>query len=226
MIGNQALVDETMRMLVDTGLSVLDVESARITADSKASDFTSLLDLSAQLGARYVAMTCRDPETERAAEVMARMAEQARELALRLALEFTRSSAVVSLSDALAVVDTVGAPDVVGVLFDFLHFSRSGGRYSDVRVDDERIFYAQMCDAPYDGPTPGSQPVPAETIAREARERLLPGDGVLPICELVQALPCKAVFSVEVPRGHDGHRSADIRAQEVYASARRVLAGG
>ena len=73
------------------------------------------------------------------------------------------------------------------VLIDALHFSRSGGLPAHVAtIDPARFRYAQICDAGPDMPGPTDTPA----LVREARTgRLLPGEGVLPLKELVAALP-------------------------------------
>jgi len=51
----------------------------------------------------------------------------------------------------------------------------------------------QLCDAPWQAPPP-------ELIIHEAREgRLAPGQGQLPLAELLAALPEHVEFSVEMP---------------------------
>jgi hypothetical protein len=56
--------------------------------------------------------------------------------------------------------------------------------------------YAQIYAAGPDMPGPGETP----TLIREARRgRLLPGEGVLPLAELVAALPDTVPLAVEAP---------------------------
>jgi len=83
------------------------------------------------------------------------------------------------------------------VLIDALHFSRSGGLPVHLaQVDPALLRYAQICDAGPDRPAPTDPPA----LIREARTgRLMPGDGVLPLRELVAALPAGAPLAIEAP---------------------------
>ncbi|HEX5776856.1 MAG TPA: hypothetical protein VFX95_09280, partial [Caulobacteraceae bacterium] len=56
--------------------------------------------------------------------------------------------------------------------------------------------YAQICDAGPDMPAPRDTPA----LIREARTgRLLPGEGVLPLKDLVAALPANVPLAIEAP---------------------------
>jgi sugar phosphate isomerase/epimerase len=104
------------------------------------------------------------------------------------------------------------------VLIDALHFSRSGGLPAHVAEVDPSLFrYAQICDA---GPDmPGLTDTPA--LIREARTgRLLPGEGVLPLAELVAALPAGLPLAIEAPC----RATADLPALERAKRAYRALA--
>jgi sugar phosphate isomerase/epimerase len=83
------------------------------------------------------------------------------------------------------------------IIIDALHFSRSGGLPEDVRTVDPSLFrYAQICDAGPDMPGPTDTPA----LIREARGgRLLPGEGVLPLKDLVAALPPGLPLAIEAP---------------------------
>ena len=113
---------------------------------------------------------------------------------------------VKTLPDAAALVGGSGG----GVIIDPLHLQRGGGTPGDVRsLDPKLIAYCQLCDAPlaapYDLPRPQELPrgqsVEGITgLALEARAvRLLPGDGELPLAEIIAALPAGLGFSVETP---------------------------
>ena len=80
---------------------------------------------------------------------------------------------------------------------------------------------AQICDAGPDMPGPGDTPA----LIREARTgRLLPGEGVLPLAELVAALPATLPLAVEAPCGATAALPAVERARRAYR-ALAALAG-
>ncbi len=95
------------------------------------------------------------------------------------------------------------------MVVDALHFSRSGGLPAHIGQVDAALFrYAQICDASADMPGPTDTP----NLIREARTgRLLPGEGVLPLRELVAALPAGIPLAIEAPVPGD-RRSARARA--------------
>jgi sugar phosphate isomerase/epimerase len=105
----------------------------------------------------------------------------------------------------------------VSVVVDALHFSRSGGIPAHIGQVDPSLFrYAQICDASAD--MPGSTDAP--NLIREARTgRLLPGEGVLPLAELVAALPGGIPLAIEAP----SRATADLPALERAKRAYRAL---
>jgi sugar phosphate isomerase/epimerase len=147
-----------------------------------------------------------DPELHRARDTFAALAEAARPYGLRPAIEAIPYMQVKTLSDAVVLV---GESDG-GIIIDPLHLQRSGGTPADVRsLDPKLIAYCQLCDAPLAAPhnlprpreLPRGQSVEGITdLALEARAvRLLPGDGELPLAEIVSAVPAGVPLSVETP---------------------------
>jgi hypothetical protein len=99
---------------------------------------------------------------------------------------------------------------------DALHFSRSGGLPAHVASIDPSLFrYAQICDAVADRPAPTDAPA----LIREARTgRLLPGEGVLPLMDLVRALPDALPLAIEAPCRATAELPALERAKRAYAA--------
>lgn len=214
-------VAELARRIADSGLSLLDVEVVRLGAAEPDVGPSQLLDVAARLGARFVlAVSHHDDPGRRAAE-LAQLAEAAAARGLKVALEFMRFTALPTLESALSVLEQVGRPDV-GVLVDALHLQRSGGSPLDLRqIPPGQLAYVQLCDAVADGPTG------ATAMAEEARHRrLLPGDGALPLRELLAELDPAVPISVEV-QSDDLVRSTapGPRARLAFEHARDLLAG-
>jgi sugar phosphate isomerase/epimerase len=105
------------------------------------------------------------------------------------------------------------------VLIDALHFSRSGGVPSDIAgIDGSLLRYAQICDA--------AAIIPGERsdLIREARSgRLLPGEGALPLRELVAVLPATIPLSIEAPVRATAGLPPLERARRAYRSMRALL---
>ena len=85
---------------------------------------------------------------------------------------------------AAEIVGTSGASNG-GVLIDNLHLSRSGSSIDDVKAMPIELFpYLQICDAPAQRPTDF-----AGLLDEALNGRLCPGEGSLPIVELLKAIP-------------------------------------
>src|SRR5262249_26517959 len=143
---------------------------------------------------------------------------RAQQYGLHVCLEFAIYTGVRTLADAVRVVKKSGRANA-SVLVDALHFSRSGGWPSDIAGVDASLFrYAQICDA--------AAVIPRESSAliREARGgRLLPGEGGLPLRELVAALPAAIPLAVEAPVRATAGLSALERAQRAWRSMQALL---
>lgn len=122
-------------------------------------------------------------------------------IGVRLTLEFIPGTGIADLPTALAIVGSSGVAEA-GVLVDTWHLDRSGGTLDDVRAAPPGTLRAlQLSDRR--PPPPGRPYVPMG-------DRLLPGDGDLPLREIVAA--------VRVDRA-----DADIGV-EVFSSALASLA--
>jgi hypothetical protein len=86
---------------------------------------------------------------------------------------------------------------------------------ADVAALPRRLLpYVQLCDGPFDPVQP-----PEDVALTEARTgRLLPGDGALPLRDLVAALPRDADLAVEAPVAALAGRPPAEIARRAYAS--------
>lgn len=217
MLGDTPMMRETLARLADTGVSVLDVEFLRFETGNPVGIPEGFLEAAARLGARHVLVMSAEPE-ERTLERFGELCDRARPYDLHVCLEFAVYTGVRTLADAARVIRRSGR-DNVSVLLDALHFSRSGGLPTDIASVDPSLFrYAQLCDAQAVMPRE-----PADLI-REARTgRLLPGDGVLPLRELVAALPSSIPLAIEAPVQALAGLPVLERAQRAYRALGRVL---
>jgi sugar phosphate isomerase/epimerase len=220
MLGDTPTTRETLARLRDTHLRVLDVELVMLRPDSRPEDAYQVLDAAARLGARFVNVVGYDPDESRLVDRFAALCEAASARGVRPGLEFMVYSTVRTLRDALRVVARAGQTNAA-VVVDALHLRRSGGSPSDLAgVPAEQLPYAQLCDAPLEPVRPDD--ARARVEARTAR--LLPGDGELPLRELVDALPPGTALSVETPVAALADRPPAERARLAYAAAVRLLA--
>jgi sugar phosphate isomerase/epimerase len=200
------MLAQTVRRCADTGISVLDVEAIRL--GGQAPDYTPVLETAAELGARFVNAICDDPDLGRLCDAFAALADAARPYGVRPVVEFMAYRSVRTLRDAVSIA---AASPGGGILIDALHVQRCGVSLDALRaLEPGLVAYVQLCDAP--------RQAPADQV-REARSaRLLPGEGELPLAELVAALPGGLPLAVEAPCA-----AAAQRPREFASRARHAL---
>jgi sugar phosphate isomerase/epimerase len=210
------LLRETLLRLADTGVSVLDTEFLRFEPEHPVGIPEGFLEVSARLGARNVLVMSAEPDEARTIERFCELCDRAAVYGLNVCLEFAIYTGVRTLAHAAHIVAQSKRSNA-SVLIDALHFSRSGGVPAHIASVDPSLFrYAQICDAGPDMPGPGDTPA----LTREARTgRLLPGEGVLPLAELVAALPDTVPLAIEAPC----RATADLPAVERAKRAHRAL---
>ena len=223
MLHDGPLLRETLRRLADTGVSVLDTEFLRFEPELPAGIPEGFLEVSARLGAKHVLVMSAEPDETRTLERFCDLCDRAAAYNLHVCLEFAIYTGVRTLAHAAHVIAQSKRPNA-SILIDALHFSRSGGLPAHVAtVDPSLLRYAQICDAGPDMPRPDDTPA----LIREARTgRFLPGDGVLPLRELVAALPATAPLAIEAPSRDSAHLPALERAKRAHRALTALITWG
>ncbi|QKZ07696.1 sugar phosphate isomerase/epimerase family protein [Pseudomonas eucalypticola] len=182
-------------VLAEEGMRVADIEFVELTPQVDIQALAPLLEAGADLGAASLTVSGDDREYSRLTDHYAALCQLAAGYGLRVELEFMRWRAVANLAQARQIVEGAGQANG-GLLLDALHLFRSGGTVAMLQTIDPRwLRTVQLCDAPLLAP-------PEEGIIAEAREgRLPPGQGQLPLVELMAALPQGVQVSVEMPYG-------------------------
>jgi sugar phosphate isomerase/epimerase len=107
------------------------------------------------------------------------LAERARGHGLRLTLEFLPESAIADLAAATRIVGAVGSANL-GVMFDTWHFARTAGTVEQLRQLPAGVITGlQISDR---------VPPAAGTVYAPMSGRLLPGEGELPLGEILNVL--------------------------------------
>jgi sugar phosphate isomerase/epimerase len=207
------MLRETLTRLADTGVSVLDTEFLRFEPEQPTGIPEGFLEVSARLGATHVLVMSAEPEEARTLERFGELCDRAAPYGLSVGLEFAVYTGVRTLAHAAEVIARSKRSNA-SVLIDALHFSRSGGLPAHVAgIDPALLRYAQICDAGADMPGPTDTPA----LIREARTgRLLPGEGVLPLKELVAVLPAQVPLAIEAPCRATAELPALERARRAY----------
>lgn len=194
LIEDPAQLRETQRRIADAGVGIYDVEIVRIGADFDVASLAPFLEVCAALGAKAVLVAGDDPVEARLTDSYAAFCRAAAPYGLTANLEFMPWTCVRNARAALRIVEKAAQPNG-RVLVDALHFARSGSSLADIAaIAPKWLDYAQICDAP------AAIPPTNEGLIFDARQnRLLPGEGAIPLVELFAFLPENLPASVEIP---------------------------
>ena len=198
------------------GVSVYDIEFVIIDPDFAAERLRAMLESAGELGAQRLSVCGDDPDRGRLEANFAELCDLAGGFGMGVDLECMAWRQVSSFPEAVRIVEAAGHPNG-GALVDALHLSRTGGSPGDLKaVPPQRIRSVQLCDAP------ATRPGSTEAIIEEARsKRLPPGDGDLPLRELLAVLPDDVCLSVEVPM--DVRQPAEGRARQVFEATQALF---
>ena len=176
-----------------TGIRLLNMGSIWLDGGIPPQDYARALDVGAELGAEYVVGISTDSDAGRRRAEMRVLAAMARERGMRLTIEFFAYSAIRTFDEASGLVAEMEDRQA-GILFDALHFHRSGGVLSDITTENAgRVDYFQLCDAPRALPK-------GMTLSEEGRcARLFPGEGGIALREIMKRLPASIGIEVEIP---------------------------
>lgn len=214
-----ALRRETKAALRDTGVAFALAEGFTIRPTIDASDRGPLFDLVAELGAQRVGAVSMDSDAERALDQMAVLAELADERGMGFVFEFAPPHTFNTLDAAYAAVNKLGRANA-SLLIDTMHLVRTGGTAADLAaIPGEAIGYIQVSDAPLVGKAPNY-------YEEASFERLLPGEGELPLDDLLEALPSGLPVGLEIPMQSTLLAADDLRVPigGIVAAGKRLLA--
>lgn len=209
------------RAIAASGLRLLDLEVVRLAPDVPVGTHRPWVDVAGELGAHFVLVVSDHPDISRSRDELVILAEWCAPAGLTVALEFMRFTAVSTFAAASGLVSSTGAANLA-VLVDALHLQR-GGETPGALVGSGHapVGYVQLCDASAAAPEGSADPA---VLAHEARhDRLFPGDGELPLIDLVTTLPPDLPCCVEVQSDRWSALDVVERAQRAMLSLREVL---
>ena len=206
-VGRPEEIRRLQRVCRSLDVKPLDAEVMSLAARTSRDEVAAMVAAAEALGFRYVQTVVEDTDLSRAADKLAMLADEAGQAGLGVALEFMAFRPLSNLDAALALIEQSGSGNTA-VLVDALHLTRSGGTPEAVAaLSAGRIAVAQLCDAASEAPS-------GEELAKEARcGRLHPGEGALPLDELLDVLPDRLPLSLEVPHPSFGGMPFGERAQ-------------
>ena len=184
---------ETKRRLAGEGMRIAEVEFVPLTGTTRVPDFEWMIELGAALGASSVTVSGDDKDYDRLVDLFGAFCDLAHRYGLRVDIEFMRWRPVATLENALEIVSRAARPNG-GILIDALHLFRAGGNAASLaRIDRKYIRTVQLCDAPLTL----SENLSVIDEARGAR--LLPGEGELPLDDVMDALASDVNVAIEIP---------------------------
>lgn len=210
---NPQLLRESKQALSETGLQWNDTEIARIAQGVDVRNYEPALATASELGVTNILSNIWISDKDRCLEQFIALCELAQRYNQRVNVEFVTWSSVATLEQARNLLLASKMPNV-GIIVDMLHFYRS--QISLDELDDcpkEWFQSVHLCDCPQEIPNS------TELLAQSGRtERLYPGEGVIPIREILAHIPNPHVsYGLEVPH------TSRLEALGFEEYARRIL---
>ncbi|MEB3981753.1 TIM barrel protein [Mycobacterium sp. 663a-19] len=192
-----ALRRELLAAMSDRGVTISLGDGFLVQPGADMRDFRADLDVLAELGVPRINTVSLDPDLGRTFDQCGALAELATQRNIETNVEPVPGLTVGDLPTAVAAVRHVGRPDF-RLLIDTMHLVRSGAGAADLAaLDPECIGYAQLSDTTLEPRVDNS----IHNYMEEAMyERMVPGEGELPLPDILSALPPGVVIELEVPR--------------------------
>ena len=203
----------------DRGVSISLGEGLLIAPGVDVRSYAGDLDIMAELRIPRINTVSLEPDRSRTFDELAALTGLAADRGIATCIEPVVGLSIADLPSALAAIDHVDR-DEISLLIDTMHVARFGATADDLRsVPVQRIGYIQLSDTTL---------LPRMTVyAEEAMfERMVPGEGELPLAEMLAALPTDRVVGLEIPlrsRAEAGVSAYD-RLLPCVNSARALLA--
>jgi sugar phosphate isomerase/epimerase len=176
----------------DRGVAISLGDGFLVLPGAEMGRFCADLDVRAELDVPRINVVGLDPDLGRTFDQFAALTELAAQRGIQTVVEAVPGLTVGDLPTALAARQHIGRPDF-RLLIDTMHLVRSGSSAADLAaVAPGHIGYAQLCDAPL-------RPDIDDYMAEAMFERMVPGEGELPLGDILSALPPDLVIELEVP---------------------------
>jgi len=189
---DKALRRDMISAMRGRGVSISLGEGCIVRPDRDVRAMAGDLDVFRELGAERINTVSMDPDLGRTLDQFAALAEMAAERGMQSSVELCPVLTINNLNAAVAAVRHVGRKEF-RLLLDTMHLARSGATAADLAVLDANLIgYVQICDAPL-------KPSIANYMEEATFDRMVPGEGELPLREYLAALPTDVVISLEVP---------------------------
>jgi sugar phosphate isomerase/epimerase len=193
LLNDSPLRRQIVSRAADAGLS-LDLMEGFIVGESFDPEICArTLDVAVEMGVKEVSVSPADPNPQRFRDNLAILCALAVERQRDVSQEFWPLSHVSSFADCVRLIDEGRYPGL-RISVDALHLARGGETPADVVKAPHLVGCCQICDGPKASPS-------TEAYRYESFfERAIPGEGELPVVDLLAALPQDCIIYVEVPK--------------------------
>lgn len=194
LVSDAALRRDVAAALKDEDVAISLGEGSVLTADMSARRIAgTLFDPMLELGVERINVVSMDPDLPRTLDEMAMLVELALKAGFRAVVsEFAPVLTIADLPAALAALRHVGRPEFK-LLIDTMHLGRTGGTAADLAaLDPAAIGYIQLADIR----RASDRPYMEEAMTN----RLAPGEGELPLREMLAAMPRDLIVGLEIPQ--------------------------
>jgi sugar phosphate isomerase/epimerase len=181
-VGDAQVMGEVRRAVGDSGLQVFDVFTCYLQPEMDFDAMKRAHEFGAELGAKYALVIGDDEDWGRLVDNFGRLSDNAAEYGLVCALEApVNRRALKTLDLNLKLIEESGRKAVLSI--DPVQFVRAGHSFSRLKELDPALYpYSQICDS---------------TSAEVGSPLCMPGEGIVPLQELLDVLPADAPLSLE-----------------------------
>ena len=176
----------------DRGVSISLGEGMLIVPGADVSDLAADLDVMAEIGAAQINTLSFDPDRNRTFDQLATLTEMAAGRGIGTTIELAPAMTIGDPATVLAAIEHVGGPDL-RLALDTMHWARAGYGAVELReLGPDKIGYVQLSDTTL-------KPRMKSYMEEAMYERMAPGDGELPLAEILAAVPADVVVGLEIP---------------------------
>ena len=218
LVTDRALRRDIARCLDDEGVSIALVDGFAVFKGRPIEDHWPALDMLAEVGVTRINTVSFDAP-ERTIDETAKLVEKAASYGLTVTIESCPVLTTKTLAEAIALIELVAQPNFK-LLIDTMHVSRTGEAGRLATLDPLLIDYVQISDGPLAMPATDT-----EYMDEAMNERRIPGEGEMPLVDMLRSIRPDVVVSGEVPLRslrEAGISSLD-RAMRVVTGIRHLL---
>lgn len=217
MIKDKKMLDEFKAIMKNTGLTVADVELARILDKTDLASYEPVFELAAELGCKDILGSVWTEDMPSAQETLADMCDLGAKYGLLINMEYVPVAGIRNLPDMVKFITSV-KKDNAKLMVDMHHFYRAGDSVEELaKVPAELFSMAHLCDVPN---KPADDREEMIRIMRE--DRAYVGEGICDIKAILNAMPI-VTYSIELPnsaevakRGYQGHAQQCLDTCKAY----------